>query len=375
MATIKQGEKDYLEEHSKQKVYFYEKYINRYLKVLLHSKYTKAINIYDVFCGVGIYAGDGSKGSPVVAMDSIKAQHNNFPEKTDVPIRLLINDGDSNKVKIAKNYIDKFCKGVCDFAAHNLPANEIFPLVKERIKHAPKENHFVFIDPHGYKDIFKKDLIDIMEAGKSELLIFLPIHTMRRFLKPSREDTENLSYEPLRRFMEEFDLNYDVASSREYILRIQEAFRFNQKYFTTSFRLETSSGNSYALFFITKHIKGLEKAVETKWALDQLCGKGHEKVKPVSLFEEEEKEEKQENCLHDLETALSVYLQEERTNQDLYQFSLTNGFLIKHTNGILKELQEEDKLVFDRKVRKSSFYLNSDHYKENSPMYKVIINE
>ncbi len=55
--------KDYLEEHSKEKIKFYEKYLNAYLAILLNWHYTKAINIYDVFCGVGLYSDDGSKGS------------------------------------------------------------------------------------------------------------------------------------------------------------------------------------------------------------------------------------------------------------------------------------------------------------------------
>ena len=93
MATIKQGEKDYLEEHSKEKLAFYKKYLDLYLTVLINAKYTKSINIYDIFCGVGIYDGDGNKGSPVVAMECIKTQLRTHWKRRDKPIKLnpLIN--------------------------------------------------------------------------------------------------------------------------------------------------------------------------------------------------------------------------------------------------------------------------------------------
>ena len=139
--------------------------------------------------------------------------------------------------------------------------------------------------------------------------------------------------------------------------------------------MQADSSNYYALFFITKHLKGLEKAVTTKWELDKLCGKGFEKKQPQSLFETEDKEDKKENCLEKFKSKLMTYLRQERTNKEIYLFALTNGFLIKHTNDILKKLQSDGKLDFDRKVRKSSFYLSSNHYKDNEIKYKVKINE
>jgi len=376
MAALKQGEKNYLEEHSKEKVAFYEKYLNLYLTVLLNTQYVKAINIYDIFCGVGIYDGDGSKGSPVVAMECIKNQLKIHWENKDKPISLLINDGDGKRVAIAKNYIEKHCNAKCEFSAFNLDAKKIFSFVIDKIKKSKKdENHLIFIDPHGYKDIYKSDIVNIMEAGKSEILIFLPIHLMYRFLKPTEKDKENPSYIPLRRFMTEFGLEYDATSPQEYILHIEKAFLCNEKYYTTSYILQASSSNYYALFFITKHIRGLEKAIDTKWELDELCGEGFEKQQPKSLFEDEEKENKKENCVEKFKEKLVEFLHTERTNNEIYIFALTNGFLIKHTNAILKQLNKENMLNFDRKVRKNAFYLQYEYYKNNTVQYKVKVNE
>ena len=69
------------------------------------------------------------------------------------------------------------------------------------------------------------------------------------------------------------------------------------------------------------------------------------------------------------------YLSVERTNNEIYIFALTNGFLIKHTNAILRQLNRQNKLVFDRDVRKNSFYLNYDYCKNDTVKYKVKVNE
>ena len=365
----KQGEKDYLEEHSKEKVKFYGKYLDVYLAILLNSLYTKAINIYDIFCGVGLYSDDGSKGSPIVAMEAI------IKFNSSQKVRLLINDGDTKRVETAHSYIKNHYNNQFEFESHNLLSEKIFELTISKIKKNNNENHLIFIDPHGYKNIYKNDIVNIMEAGKSEILIFLPIHMMYRFLKPSQKDRENSSYQPLIEFMETFKLNYNVQTTKEYIEHIKQAFSFKDKYYTTSYILQSDTKNDYALFFITKNLRGLEKAVETKWKLDTLCGKGFEQTKNKSLFEIEDKEKKKEDCLEELLQKLQIYLKDRRNNNELCEFTLKNGFLLKHINEAMKILQNDNKLIFDRVLRKNSFYINYKNYKNNDIKYKVQINE
>ena len=375
MAKVKQGDRDYLEEHSKEKVAFYGEYLDLYLTVLLNTTYIKSINIYDLFCGVGIYAEDGSKGSPIIAMESIKKQLSIQQNSNNKQMKLIINDGKKESVERAKQYLVEQNINF-DFEAYNLQAEDIFSLTINNIK-SSKDDEFnlIFIDPHGYKDIYKKDIINIMNAGKSEILIFLPIHMMYRFLKPSEEDKENPSYEHLIRFMKEFKLHNIVESTDEYIANIKESFSFDNQYFTTSYKLRaTNSHNDYALFFITKNIYGLEKAVETKWKLDKLCGSGFEKKKP-SLFDVEFEDSKKEDCLNNFKNKLIIYLKEERTNNEIYKFTLTSGFQIKQTNEILKALCSENRCTFDREVRKNSYYLNYAHHKDNEIKYRIKINE
>ena len=57
------------------------------------------------------------------------------------------------------------------------------------------------------------------------------------------------------------------------------------------------------------------------------------------------------------------FLQDFRSNNDLYKFTLENGCLPKHTKEILEELQKKGRLeAKPSDIRKRSFYMNWDNY-------------
>ena len=170
--------------------------------------------------------------------------------------------------------------------------------------------------------------------------------------------------------MDEFQLYYDVEDIDEYIENIADAFSFQNKFYTTSFKLKKDNlGNTYALFFITKHIKGLEKAIEVKWQIDEECGNGYERKEP-NLFEEEFKAKNNLECITVLEKKLINFLNSFKSNKDIYEYILKNGYLPKHGNEILKKLENENKLSFidEQNRKKKRFYLNNNEIK-----YKVKI--
>ena len=78
MANIVRKTKDNVFEHSQAKLNFYKNYLARYLIILLNDQHTSQINIYDVFCGVGIY-NDGNQGSPVIAIEIIRDLLERYP--------------------------------------------------------------------------------------------------------------------------------------------------------------------------------------------------------------------------------------------------------------------------------------------------------
>lgn len=236
MKKQKNDVKNTLQIHSQAKVEFYEKYLMRYLRILCLSKHIKQVNIYDVFCGMGIYE-DGGKGSPVVAFDTIKKLHLENTLQTDTKIALIVNDKSHERVDCVKKYIEKNNSNYCSVHYYNHDIEAMFNLVQQSVSKTPSDTrNLIFIDPYGYKDIKKEILFNLMTNGKTEIILFLPISHMHRFTQKAIQDEETSQYAPLRRFVNSFfpdnhRMIQEKVSIMEYIRYISEALKYQKKFF------------------------------------------------------------------------------------------------------------------------------------------------
>ena len=374
----KEDTKDNIFKHSQAKLNFYRNYLVRYLAILLNDIHTKQINIYDVFCGIGIYS-DGNQGSPIIAMEIIKELLQKYPSTS---ITLTINDKDKTKVDFVKKYINENYKDVCSVMTYNLDAVEMLKGVNEKIRETKKGiKNLVFIDPYGYKEIYKNDILNIMNSKNSEIILFLPIAQMYRFSDVAISDEANNSYKHLRRFIQEFfDENHPLHNEKvnhqlEYVEYIKDAVSFNDDFYSASYSIQRDSKNYYALFFITNHIYGLDRIVETKWKLDNNCGDGFKQEQNINLFTDIFEKEKKENCLDKLEIYLKQYLKDSRTNNEIYEFTLKMGYMPKQTNEILKVLKNNNILKFSKEKKNNYFYIAWKYYKDEDIRYEVKIIE
>lgn len=374
--------------HSRAKVEFYEKYLERYLPILSLSKYISTINIYDVFCGKGVYE-NGGEGSPVRALKAIVDAKKKFPSSTKVALRL--NDKDELNIESVRQYIAQAVPGYeqyCDVKFAHVDAEKLLDNMTGWLQGTKSdERNLLFIDPYGYKTIHKETLKGLMRNGKTEIILFLPVSFMHRFKDYALEaDTETIA--PLRRFTEEFFpeghpmRNVDEEMNvHEYIDCLKDAFSYGGKYYTSSYQIEREKGKFFALFFMTSNLLGFEKILEVKWNLDEEDGNGFvlAKASPyvqMSLFEDDFAEAKRQEHSKRLREAIVDYLKEPRDNSQLYEFVLRKGYLKQHGNGILKQLQDEGRLeVVDtasgNAARKGSFYLTYEAAK--TPKVRFIL--
>lgn len=374
--------------HSRAKVEFYEKYLERYLPILSLSRYISIINIYDVFCGRGIYE-NGGEGSPVRALKAIVEAKKKYSSSTRIVLRL--NDYDKNNIDSVKRYIAQEVpdyEQYCEVRFASVDAESLLDSMAVWLAGTRNdERNLLFIDPYGYKTIHKNTIDRLMKNGKTEIILFLPVSFMHRFKDYALEaDTETIA--PLRRFTEDFFpeghpirvLDEDM-NVHEYTDCLTEAFSCGGKYYTASYQIEREKGKFFALFFLTSNLLGFEKILEVKWKLDEEDGNGFrlEKALPyvqMSLFEEDFAEAKKQEHSQRLREAILDYLQEPRNNSQMYEFVMRKGYLKQHGNGILKQLQDDGRLeVVDiasgNVARKGSFYLN---YKETAtPKVRFIL--
>lgn len=360
-------------EHSQAKLALYERYLKKYLAILGVTRWISKINIYDIFCGTGVYQ-NNKIGSPIIAVNCVK-EIQDFLKKISTQrkkVVITINDGNPENVSNVKNVLENEISN-CELRFFNSDAKEMFERVITDIKkQEATERNLLFIDPYGYKEIHKDDLYALLANEKTEILLFLPISFMYRFKRVAVTDFDNPAYEQLRRFIYDFfEADHPIRMGADidvfhFIDHLKNALSFGNKFFSTFHYIQRNRGNYFALFFITHSILGYEKILEAKWELDEAEGRGFMlPQKQMSLFAEEDIDRQRIIAKQKLEKLVLQYLAKtnDKTNVDLYGFVLRNEFLPKHCNEILRELQNEGRLsvlsIKTKKLaRKGAFYIS-----------------
>lgn len=354
MSTKEKNVKTSIFPHSQAKLDLYTGYLEHYLRVLCNASFCKQINLFDIYCGMGMYD-DGKKGSPLLALDCVRNIRNKMAKsgKDVVPISLCVNDYDVKKIeniieKANINDIEKF-----SFECHDKDANEMLDLVSKTILKYPKDHrNLIFIDPYGYSNINKDKIVNLLKNNCSEIVLFLPVMHMYRFTETAFVDEERPHYENLRSFISSFFDNLSKINTNtvfDFIHSLKEAFTINDIYYTCSYYIEREKGHYYALFFIGSNIYGLEKMLETKWSLDPGKGKGfnqNENPMQMSMFDDEIKERDIFYEISTLEDTIYNYIKHNRklTNIEIYELALKNEFLPKHAITALKNLIKKNKI-------------------------------
>ncbi|HEY5327118.1 MAG TPA: three-Cys-motif partner protein TcmP [Mucilaginibacter sp.] len=337
--------------HSQAKLDLYKKYLEHYLRVLSLASFCTKINLYDIFCGIGLYE-DGNIGSPLIAADRIKAT-NVFLGKMAKPVKqisLTINDNQIDKIQLVEKLLESKKVKNCTYNYYNKDADDMLDIaIKEVNTFKDSERSLIFIDPYGYSDIHKNKIENLLKNKNTEIVLFLPVMQMYRFTSVALNDYERKCFINLRNFINAFfPANHIIHQDKipnifEYINEIKKALSFGGNFFTCSHYLERERGSYYALFYISPHIYGLDKMVETKWSADPIAGKGfnQEKFNPQgSLFVTEFKELDTRKQIDFLKKQILKELKDKQqlNNLEIYKLTLLNEFKPSHANGILKEL-------------------------------------
>lgn len=373
--------------HSQAKVEFYTTYLKRYLRIINRVSSIDHINIFDVFCGMGIYE-DGGKGSPVAAFEVVEELVKTEKDLIS-KLTLHVNDIEEGKVENFRSYIDSKNGNncVCKVEYFNLDVEKMFNVVIDKTNKSDGSTaNLVFIDPYGYKNIRKDIIRKIMNKKGNEIILFLPIFQMYRFTDVAlRADESKTQYLPLKQFIESFFVsehpirNYGYEDVLQYIKYIRDGLRLERNYLTSSYYIERNTSQYFALFFITKSIYGIEKILEVKWELNEESGSGFNIPEAPCLFSEMFAQEKSEANFERLKSILLMELEKQPlTNRDIYILTLVREYLPKHTNEVLRQLLSNDIIVVteistQKIARKNSFYVNWENYKQNDPRVLISI--
>ncbi len=359
--------------HSEVKIRLLKLYLERYLNVLTQSKYFGDINLYDLFCGEGIYEGEG-KGSPIVILETIKEifyANKSSGNSTD-KFHCLFNDIEKWKVEKLQNEISKRNLHYSEIGKLRFSQKDyktLVPEVAQEIAGLKKQKAFIFIDPYGYKEIKATDIKTLLQSNKSEVLLFLPTQFMFRF---ETKGTPECLIDFIAELMpiEKWPVS---ETGIDFIENLTDAFReyLGKDYFVDSFIITRDKNQFFCLFFFTSHIYGFDRMLDAKWKIDEEDGRGWDYNIENSLFSSVQKTANTEK----FEKKLIEFLKEERTNGELYEFRVHNAHLANHANEILIKFQKGGKLISLKQdgtpARNSSFYLSYKDYRDQPKKIKI----
>jgi len=195
--------------HTRAKLLMYEQYLTIYLSIISNTPFN--INLFDPFCGNGIYK-DGKKGSALITYDCVRENFYKMKsiskEYSKDKITMYLNDISLTRIhNVEKILTEKQAKSpICNIEFSNTLYSELIDELIQNLKIQNKFEHrnLLFIDPYGYKNIFRKHIEEILSFNNSEIVLFLPINFIYRFMKISFKDYENAKYDKVRKFISDF---------------------------------------------------------------------------------------------------------------------------------------------------------------------------
>ena len=366
-----------LASHSVAKVSVFTYYLGTYLNILGMAGMHK-VHIYDLMCGEGQYA-DGQYGSALTGLRRVLAYFSEFPQHT-LRVAYTLNDDGPSDVEKGRRKIDRVRE-----RAEKLPfdtaviagrmqltctADTYETAIKRAIAQTQRlsrqEKALLFIDPWGYGMINVADLRAALASGHSEVLLFLPVEMMWRFVR--RVIKKGFSGgEPLKRWLTElFPAEQpNFVDIHDFINQFREALQTQVGAdYSSRFTLETADRRVYSLFYFTSSRKGLLAMLGAQWKHDEDTGSGHRAEQSLKLFPPGTATFYPARLRHHLAGA-------SRTNDDILEFGLRQGFLPKHSNAVLRELVAQNQLAVTlpdgTQARKNAFYL------EDKPKQQVTI--
>ena len=326
-------------QHSQKKLDIFSRYLQLYLSIL--GEKCPSIRVYDMFAGKGKYG--EHHGSAVRAVDIIKE----YRTRSEHDVRLYLNE------KKTKNY-NSLCQNINLqtnkqwLTCTQKDANDIIP---KYLSDCRDSYQLFFLDPFGYTQISKETVDNICKHRHSECLWFIPVSNIRRFAFTAKP------VKGLARFLEEYGITYEGHRSKhitwEWPTILKDAFDRNYpEHYVAAETLKAPHG-IYALYFITRHIHGLEKFMEVVDSVDE------QRQSQLPLFNSIEGNDETRQ-----------FLSKERSNNEVYEWMLKQGRASKSAFNILKDMEKRGEINVRsadaaRQRQKGGFYLNYKSYQES----------
>lgn len=329
------------DEGTKTKLTLFESYLLEWLPVFLSSNkvFWPTINIFDFFAGEG-YDCIGTKGSPIIILDNIK-KYEDLIRRKNLKVNVYFNEFTKNKYKTLLQNLEEY--GYVDYINihhYNEDFQEVFKKLYPLIK-AQDTANLVFLDQNGIKQINQDVFLKLVTAATTDILFFISSSLFTRFSEHKA-------------FIKHITINQTDLTNRNYYNIHRTIFNYYKsliplsiQYYLAPFSIKKNS-NIYGLIFGSHHTLGIEKFLNQSWKLDEIRGEANfdsdsdsHAIIQIEMFSNKvlgpKKIESFEKELREL-----IISKKLKSNYQVYEYSLTNGFLPKHANIVLRSLKADN---------------------------------
>ena len=331
------------------KLEIFEKYFEEWLPTFIMGPYSKPIEVFDFFAGVG-YDKIGQEGSPIRILKVVN-KFRGFLSNQNKKVHLSLNDIDQEKVNALKINVEKKIKELSlnSFIEMNITNTSFQDCLSAYDKQLKRGCNLLFIDQNGFKEV-KEDVFQyLISLDTTEFIFFISSNHIRRFAQiPEVQKVHpKFDFDKIRNAPRKKVHNVICDEFEKYVppnISSYGLFPFSI--------IKSDNNNVYGIIFVSRHIRGADKFLDTVWHKNPINGNANfdidddlSKIQP-DLFEGK-KLTKIEFFQHNLKKKI---LNIEITNNiDAYIFTLNNGHIHQHADQIIREMKKQRLVEYDGK--------------------------
>lgn len=338
---------DPFDEGTLTKLEIFEKYFEEWLPTFVMGNINKPIQVFDLFAGIG-YDKIGQEGSPIRILKIIN-KYRNIIENSGKKVCVYLNDNNPSKYEAlslnTQTKLNEFAlDSLVQLKVTNLTFIECLRLYNSELK---KGCNLLFIDQNGFKEVNEEIFQHLIKLEITEFIFFLSSSHIHRFA----------NIPEIQKIHPKFDFDKIKTSSRKKVHNVvcEEYEKYVPKSITSyglfPFSIIKSDNNNvYGLIFVSKHIRGADKFLDTVWRKNPINGNANfdidddlSKIQP-DLFEGKRltKIEAFQNTLK--EKILNGNL---KNNSETYFFTINAGHIHSHADQIIREMKRQKLIDYE----------------------------
>ncbi|MCK5603259.1 three-Cys-motif partner protein TcmP [Candidatus Pacearchaeota archaeon] len=347
------------DDETKLKLELFRGYTREWLPVFLSKKSFNTINIFDFFAGPGKDS-LGEDGSPLILIDEIRQYlaNPNRPLNKDVSIRLFLNDADPGKVASLQSEIASKDIDFLEVAFTNQDFQKAFEAGKSLLED-PAGAKLLILDQSGVKQITRDIFKELVSMPTTDFMFFISSSFLKRFIGTeevgqyfpdlSVEDLMGIPATDVHRFMCSY---------------YKKLVPPGKNFYLAPFSIKNGA-NIYGIIFGSGILLGLEKFLKVCWNKDRVSGEANYDIDNDMVRQGETLWDYMNTSrkMDFFRGELIDFLQDFRSNNELYKFTLEKGCLPKQTGEFLKGLENNGRLEKDpADTRRGSYYMAWKYY-------------